>query len=100
VVNIFANELGHVGEYSPAGVADVLQERKNLMDFLPKSVDELPPRRMKDSFVTAVIPLKDRLDIRERYVTFDGNVRIGRVLEDMDIFSGISSFKLYLVINV
>ncbi len=44
---------------------------------------------MSDSFVSAVIPLKDQSHIRERYVTFDGNVRIGRVLEDMDIFSGM-----------
>jgi acyl-coenzyme A thioesterase 9 len=59
------------------------------MEYLPKTVNELPPRKMSDSFVSAVIPLKDQSHIRERYVTFDGNVRIGRVLEDMDIFSGM-----------
>lgn len=93
VVSIFASEIGQAREYSPSGVAETRQERQRLMEFLPKSVDELPPRRMKDSFVTAVIPLKDQWDIRERYVTLEGNVRIGRVLEDMDIFSVYCAFR-------
>lgn len=93
MVNIFASEIGQAREYTPSGAAETRRERQRLMEYLPQSVDELPARRMADSFVTAVIPLKDQWDIRERYVTLEGNVRIGRVLEDMDIFSGGWSAK-------
>jgi len=70
------------------GLEETLRQRSTLMDLLPKSVDELPPRSMGDSFVSAVIPLRSRPEIRERYVTYEGSVRIGRVLEDMDVFAG------------
>ena len=33
------------------------KQREALMDLLPKSQDELPPRRMSDSFDQVVIPL-------------------------------------------
>ncbi|XP_021959695.1 acyl-coenzyme A thioesterase 9, mitochondrial isoform X2 [Folsomia candida] len=93
MVNIFASEIGQAREYTPSGAAETRRERQRLMEYLPQSVDELPARRMADSFVTAVIPLKDQWDIRERYVTLEGNVRIGRVLEDMDIFSVYCTFR-------
>jgi acyl-coenzyme A thioesterase 9 len=43
---------------------------------------------MKDSFVTAVIPLSRDPVMRERYVTYYGTVRVGRLLEDLDVFAG------------
>jgi len=95
VIEKFASEIGQAREYSQSGIRETVQVRKGLMDYLPKSVDELPPRRMKDSFVSAIIPLKNKLDIRERYVTVEGHVRIGRVIEDMDVFAGYTIHHYY-----
>lgn len=43
---------------------------------------------VQDSFASAIIPLKDDVSLQEKYVTFKGYVRLGRLLEDMDIFAG------------
>jgi hypothetical protein len=43
---------------------------------------------IQDSFASAIIPLKDDVSLQEKYVTFKGYVRLGRLLEDMDIFAG------------
>ncbi|XP_047482687.1 acyl-coenzyme A thioesterase 9, mitochondrial-like isoform X2 [Penaeus chinensis] len=62
-------------------------DRSFLLELLPKSQDELPPRSMKDSFDSAVIPLESEVRLREKYVTFLGGVRVGRLLEDLDVFA-------------
>ena len=67
--------------------------RKALLDQLPTKQSDLPPRTMLDSYDEAVIPLKDDLDLRERYLTHFGGVRIGRLLEDMDVFAVHIVFK-------
>ncbi|KAH8411928.1 hypothetical protein KR222_002519, partial [Zaprionus bogoriensis] len=59
--------------------------RGNLHKFQPKSVD-LPPRSMKDSFTTAILPLH-RIEARERYVNHLGRVRVGRLMEELDMFA-------------
>lgn len=61
--------------------------RSHLLSLLPTSQAELPPRKMNDSFASAIIPLKDDVSLQEKYVTFKGYVRLGRLLEDMDIFA-------------
>jgi hypothetical protein len=43
---------------------------------------------VQDSFASVIIPLKDDVLLQEKYVTFKGYVRLGRLLEDMDIFAG------------
>lgn len=63
------------------------KSRENLIQYEPKSVDELPPRSMQDSFTSAIIPLSSDLTIRDKYVTFLGSVRLGRLMEDMDAFA-------------
>lgn len=55
--------------------------------YEPKSVKDLPPRTMQDSFTSAVIPLSTDLALRDKYVTFLGSVRLGRLMEDMDLFA-------------
>lgn len=63
------------------------QSRESLLEYEPKSFDELPPRAMHDSFTSAIIPLsKDKL-LQDKYVTFLGSVRLGRLMEDMDLFA-------------
>ena len=42
---------------------------------------------MLDSYDMAVIPLGSDPKLRDRYLTLHGGVRIGRLLEDMDIFA-------------
>ncbi|XP_068219117.1 acyl-coenzyme A thioesterase 9, mitochondrial-like isoform X1 [Palaemon carinicauda] len=62
-------------------------DRTSLLELLPASQDELPPRSMKDSWDSAIIPLGSEERLREKYVTFLGGVRIGRLLEDLDVFA-------------
>lgn len=64
--------------------------RSHLSTYLPKSQDELPKRKMQDSFLIGFIPLSKDTDLQDKYITFLGHVRVGRLLEDMDIFAGIS----------
>lgn len=66
------------------------KKRAELLKILPESQDELPGRRMLDSYDSAIIPIASDTD---RYITYDGGVRIGRLLEDMDIFAVHLVFK-------
>lgn len=63
------------------------KSREYLSQYEPESIDELPPRSMQDSFTSAIIPLSSDLTIRDKYVTFLGSVRLGRLMEDMDMFA-------------
>lgn len=47
---------------------------------------------LQDSFDHALIPLSTDLDMREKYSTIHGYVRLGRLMEDMDIFAGTLCF--------
>ncbi|KAF7267930.1 acyl-coenzyme A thioesterase 10, mitochondrial-like [Rhynchophorus ferrugineus] len=71
----------------------VLTNRLQLADNLPKSQEELPKRSMQDSYIAAVIPLANNVGLQEKYTTFLGSVRLGRLLEDMDIFAVIVARK-------
>ena len=73
------------------------QRRQKLLEYVPSSQDELPPRKMMDSFDSALIPLGSNKKIRDRYSTHLGGVRIGRLLEDMDIFAVHLVFKHTLI---
>ena len=64
-----------------------------LMKLLPSSQDELPVRKMVDSFDHAVIPLGQDLTLRDKYINPYGGVRMGRLLEDMDVFAVHLVFK-------
>ena len=57
------------------------------------SQNDLPPRQMLDSYDIAVIPLGSDPKLRNRYCTHIGGVRIGRLLEDMDMFAVHLVFK-------
>nr|CAI5819129.1 unnamed protein product [Callosobruchus analis] len=86
-LNIARKMLGSDIVYQP-----IPQDRSHLLKYLPKSQDELPPRSMEDSFLVGIIPLSKDKILQDKYVTFLGHVRIGRLLEDMDIFAGKSVF--------
>nr|CAH7765004.1 unnamed protein product [Callosobruchus chinensis] len=78
---------------SDIGYHPIQQDRSHLLKYLPKSQDELPPRSMEDSFLVGIIPLSKDKILQDKYVTFLGHVRIGRLLEDMDIFAVMVSYK-------
>ncbi|CAG9862828.1 unnamed protein product [Phyllotreta striolata] len=69
------------------GYDPIQKDRSHLLKYLPKSQNELPKRAMKDSFLVGIIPLSKDKALRDKYTTFLGQVRIGRLLEDMDIFA-------------
>jgi hypothetical protein len=72
--------------YDPKNIQ--LVKRDHLLKYLPKSQDELPVRSMQDSFEAAIIPLANDLDLRDKMVTVQGFVRLGRFMEIMDLFAG------------
>ena len=44
---------------------------------------------MRHSFIEAILPLSIRDDVaRKRYFTGDGLLRLGPILEDLDVFGG------------
>uniref|UniRef100_A0A1B6CSS6 HotDog ACOT-type domain-containing protein n=2 Tax=Clastoptera arizonana TaxID=38151 RepID=A0A1B6CSS6_9HEMI len=69
------------------GFQSIKQSRAHLLKYLPTSQDELPPKSMQESFDSAIIPLSSNLTLQEKYVNVMGNVRLGRLMEDMDIFA-------------
>lgn len=60
--------------------------RANLLKYTPKRED-LPSRSMTDSFTTAILPLSSS-SYRERYVNHLRRVRMGRLMEELDLFAG------------
>ncbi|KAM6095903.1 acyl-coenzyme A thioesterase 9, mitochondrial isoform 5-T6 [Chlamydotis macqueenii] len=70
-----------------AGLRDhvqAMQERKALHTLLVKRQEDLPPRRMKDSYLEVILPLGSQPEIREKYLNVHNSVRFGRILEDLD----------------
>ncbi|KAH8378418.1 hypothetical protein KR093_011280 [Drosophila rubida] len=59
--------------------------RAGLLKFQPKRED-MPTRTIKDSFTTAVVPIS-LISKRERYINHLGRVRVGRMMEDLDLFA-------------
>lgn len=82
VKQIIIKKLGIEVGYSP-----FVSTREHLTEYAPKSLDELPPRSMQDSFTSAIIPLTSDKVLKDKYVGFMGNVRLGRLMEDMDMFA-------------
>jgi len=48
---------------------------------------------MTDSFTQSLIPLGSDTKLRDRYLNNFGDMRVGRLLEDMDMFVGILVYK-------
>ncbi|CAG7823644.1 unnamed protein product [Allacma fusca] len=88
LINKFYEILGTSKQFSMTG-----SDRQKLMDLLPRDRNELPARRMKDSYESAVIPITSNSDLRDRYINSHGTVRIGRLFEDLDIFAGHCCYR-------
>lgn len=78
----FYKTMGVKPGYSP-----IVESREHLSKYEPKSYDDLPDRSMQDSFTSAIIPLSNDSILQDKYVTFMGSVRHGRLMEDMDLFA-------------
>lgn len=74
------------------GYSPLLPSRGHLAQYLPTQQEELPARTMQDSFSSTIIPLSTDITLQEKYSTFLGQVRLGRLMEDMDTFAGSSCF--------
>ncbi|XP_074025270.1 acyl-coenzyme A thioesterase 9, mitochondrial isoform X3 [Leptinotarsa decemlineata] len=83
-----AKDMGVDSGYHP-----IPKDRSHLLKFLPKTQEELPKRSMEDSYLAGIIPLSSDKVLQDKYVTFLGHVRIGRLLEDMDIFAVMVAHK-------
>lgn len=55
---------------------------------------------MQDSFTCAIIPLSSDNTLQDKYVTFLGHVRLGRLMEDMDLFAGKYSKNFISIFDV
>ncbi len=84
VRNLTESVIGGPSTYDPKVYQ---RQREKLISMVPSSQTELPPRRMQDSFDQAIIPLGSDSQLRDRYLTHFGSVRVGRLLEDMDVFA-------------
>lgn len=71
----------------------LVKNRAHLLEKLPKSQAELPVRNLRDSFDSAIIPLSTNVNLQNSYTNFLGNVRYGRLMEDLDMFAVHIVFK-------
>lgn len=65
----------------------VPKSREHLLEHTPKP-DQLPERSMQDSYTSALLPLENDEMSRERYTNHIGAVRMGRLMEELDMFAG------------
>ncbi|XP_048458508.1 acyl-coenzyme A thioesterase 9, mitochondrial [Rhincodon typus] len=69
-----------------------LKERASLSNQLVSKQEDLPYRRMKDSYLEAYLPLGSQPNLREKYLNVHKHVRFGRILEDLDSFGVLISY--------
>lgn len=74
------------------GFKPIAPDRTYLLKYTQK-FEDLPERSMQDSFLEGLIPLSSDQQLQEKYITFLGHVRIGRLLEDMDLFAVLVANK-------
>lgn len=65
----------------------VPKSRTHLLQYHPKK-EQLPARRMQDSYTRATLPLGVDEMAREHYINHLGRVRMGRLMEELDMFAG------------
>lgn len=52
-----------------------MQERKALHNLLAQKQEDLPPKKMKDSYIEVILPLGSQPEIREKYLNVHNSVR-------------------------
>ncbi|KAH8306373.1 hypothetical protein KR018_009320, partial [Drosophila ironensis] len=81
VTDIIRKESG-----ADVGYHTIPKPRDHLLQYQPKRED-LEPRTMRDSHTRAILPLGSSEVIRERYINHLGRVRLGRLMEELDMFA-------------
>ncbi|XP_013771221.1 acyl-coenzyme A thioesterase 9, mitochondrial [Pundamilia nyererei] len=76
-----------------------MAERVSLSSMLAKSQNELPAKRMKDSYLEVHLPLGSEPQLREKYLTHHNTVRFGRILEDLDSLAGTQQIRWAAFVN-
>ncbi|KAJ1921792.1 hypothetical protein H4219_000526 [Mycoemilia scoparia] len=59
----------------------------------PPKPQPLVLKRLKDSYCEMYMPFKDDLSLREEYVNCNGQMRLGKILEDLDRLAGAIAYK-------
>ncbi|KAJ2678352.1 hypothetical protein GGH99_005674, partial [Coemansia sp. RSA 1285] len=50
-------------------------------------------KRISDSVIEAYLSFKDNLALREEYINYYGDIRLGKILEDLDRLAGAVAYK-------
>ncbi|KQS70629.1 uncharacterized protein Dere_GG23601 [Drosophila erecta] len=79
----------HVGV--EGGYHVIPRSREGLLKFQPK-LDELPNRSLVDSHTTAKVLLETDALMRQRFVYGRGMLRMGRIMEELDLLAGKVSY--------
>ena len=53
----------------------------------------LSARKTTDSSIKMIMPFSNDLELRERYINFFGALRLGKLLEDLDLIAGQVAYK-------
>ncbi|XP_034611100.1 acyl-coenzyme A thioesterase 9, mitochondrial isoform X3 [Trachemys scripta elegans] len=72
-----------------------MHERKDLHILLAKQQEDLPPRKMSDSYIEVILPLGSQPELREKYLNVHNSVRFGRILEDLDSLGDLCKKVIY-----
>jgi len=48
------------------------------------------PKRMMDSYVELTLPFRTMPELLEKYIATSGDIRLGKVFEDLDNLAGMS----------
>ncbi|KAI9201924.1 HotDog domain-containing protein [Polychytrium aggregatum] len=68
-------------------------KNKELNEGVSKSRPrEVILKKMRDSYVEDILPFKSDPQVREEYINAYGNIRIGKILEDLDAMAGTISY--------
>ena len=86
-LEIFSEVLAETKSHCSA--VDSQTDRSRLLEILPKCQDVLPPRKMSDSLLHALIPMGTDPQVQLKYISSVGGARLGRLLQDMDYFAAV-----------
>ncbi|CAO3685941.1 unnamed protein product [Umbelopsis vinacea] len=60
---------------------------------MPPAAHTIVEKTMADSYIEEYLPLKSSPEMLDEYIFFDGRVRIGKILEDLDALAGAIAYK-------
>ncbi|KAH8550571.1 acyl-CoA thioester hydrolase [Umbelopsis sp. PMI_123] len=60
---------------------------------VPTGEHTVVEKTMADSYMEEYLPLKSSPELLEEYIFFDGRVRLGKILEDLDALAGAIAYK-------